>query len=87
MQRRIDSGLIGAEVRRHRNHDHGYIDTLRPQAERHGTNWCFNTTDRTPKPQTVCWCERDIVDSTWQRIYDGVGETCGRPDCKPKETT
>lgn len=87
MTRRASRDIVAPIVLLQHKVGEGIVDTLRGQAVRLGPNWRLNISSRAAKPQTTCWCERRIVDSTWQRIYDGAGESCGRPDCKPKETT
>ena len=86
MVRRVSTEVVSPIVGLQHKGDHGITDTLRDQANRHSTNWRQNTVDRHLKPDTLCHCERKVVASTWQRIFDGAGESCGRPDCQPKGT-
>ena len=47
----------------------------------------YNPGGSEPRCETTCHCERRVVPTTWDRIYNGVGETCGHPACHPPADT
>lgn len=48
------------------------------------------TIDRVPphvgvKCQATCWCERTVVNLTWDEVYRGETRSCGRKGCAPPD--
>jgi hypothetical protein len=61
----------------------GIRDTLRGQIGRDNATeqTVLNRVSAHRFPDVYCWCQAEIVRSTWDRIARGLTESCGAPNC------
>lgn len=78
-------GVVSALAQHHYRDGRGIRDTLRGQLTHGQIAEKPNPTRTHRRADVYCWCQADIVRSTFDRIARGLTESCGAPDCKEPE--